>query len=507
MFNRRETLGLLGAGGAALALNRSALARSSSSQPLPPAQQWLALLADAIADEIDSRPAIEGRLPREICGTLYRNGPGLFERDGCRKRTILDGDGMIRASTFADGGVRFRTRFVATEKFRREQRAKRFLYPTWTTPAPGFFSNFPEIPRLSQAGVSTIVKDGILYAFDEVGHPYAIDPESLATLRPVDPRGAAQGDAIAFKAHTKTDGATGAWVLAGTSGSPHQQLHGVLIKADGSPLLQTKTANPRGDYFHDFFWTGRHIVYHLHPAPLSPLPMLVGMRPYAENLAWRPELGSILLIVDPDDSAPPIRLEAPASWMWHAVNAYERDNTIIADFIGFDAPDHFFGPRAIFRTIMSGHAGVAHSPGKLRRFVLDMGRRTARMETLIGEHLEFPMINPRFQGLPYRFAYCAIGDIARTWFHDGLAKIDLVSGRVEQFRFGSQAYLGEPVFVPRPDSQAEDSGWLVCELLDGGSKLSSLLVFDAQAVSAGPIAQVKFQHHLPFSFHGWWQAA
>jgi Retinal pigment epithelial membrane protein len=66
------------------------------------------------------------------------------------------------------------------------------------------------------------------------------------------------------------------------------------------------------------------------PLPLSPLPMLMGFRTYVDSLSWRPDLGSLLLVVDPSGSEAPVMTEIPASWMWHSVNAYERDNTIIA---------------------------------------------------------------------------------------------------------------------------------------------------------------------------------
>jgi Retinal pigment epithelial membrane protein len=120
MVTRRETIGLLGAGAATLSLNRQALGESPDSLPLPAEQRWLTRLSDGIADGIDSAPTIEGTVPPELSGTLYRNGPGLFERNGYRKATLLDGDGMIRAFTFAGGKVRFRTRFVTTEKLTRE---------------------------------------------------------------------------------------------------------------------------------------------------------------------------------------------------------------------------------------------------------------------------------------------------------------------------------------------------------------------------------------------------
>jgi len=499
---------LLGASAASTFVpTRSALPETPRTWPLPANERWLTRLVEAIPDRIDSAPAVEGMLPDELSGTLYRNGPGLFERGGYRKSTIVDGDGMIRAFTFSNRRVRFRTRFVSTEKFTREDQAARFLFPTWTTPAPGYFDNLPEIPTKSQAGVTAVAKSGVLYAFDEVGKPYALDPDTLTTTGQVDPRGlGAESSPRAYKAHTKTDGETGQWVLTGTSGRAPQRLHVVVLDAQGATQSHFYTPNPRGDYFHDFFWTGRHVVFHLHPTPLSPLPMLIGLRTYVDSLSWRPERGSLLLVVDPTGSERPIMLEVPATWMWHSVNAYECGKTIIADFIGYDAPDHFFGHQAVFRTIMTGQTGVAASPGQLRRIILDLSRRAARLETVASAHFEFPTTHPRVQGHVYRFGYCAIGDIARSWFHDGVAKVDVESGTYEEFRFGKQTYVGEPVFAPRVDSHSEDAGWLLCEVLDGRTERSGLAIFDARNVRFGPVATVKLGHHLPFSFHGCWRA-
>src|ERR1700674_105769 len=92
MVGRRETLSLLGAGAATLAMTRSAFGEAPEASLLPQDQRWLTHLADGIAvDRTDSIPTVEGLLPPELSGTLYRNGPGLFERDHYRKSTILDG--------------------------------------------------------------------------------------------------------------------------------------------------------------------------------------------------------------------------------------------------------------------------------------------------------------------------------------------------------------------------------------------------------------------------------
>jgi all-trans-8'-apo-beta-carotenal 15,15'-oxygenase len=67
------------------------------------------------------------------------------------------------------------------------------------------------------------------------------------------------------------------------------------------------------------------------------------------------------------------------------------------------------------------------------------------------------------------------------------------------------------VFVdpaPATDPAAlEDRGWLLCEVLEGRSEKSFIAVFDAAHLQDGPVAKAWLRHHLPMSFHGWWQAA
>ena len=125
-----------------------------------------------ITEEYHYTPSIKGRLPLGLEGSLLRNGPGLFERAGRRKRHLLDGDGLVQAFRIAGGKVDYQARFVRTEKFEDEQRAGHYLYPTWTTrSAKGMLSN--SIGRIrTQAGVSVVAKRGRVFAFDDIGLPY-----------------------------------------------------------------------------------------------------------------------------------------------------------------------------------------------------------------------------------------------------------------------------------------------------------------------------------------------
>lgn len=56
-----------------------------------------------------------------LAGTLLRNGPAMFERDGFKK-TFLDGDGMITSLAIKDGKAYFRNKFVRTPVFKDEEK-------------------------------------------------------------------------------------------------------------------------------------------------------------------------------------------------------------------------------------------------------------------------------------------------------------------------------------------------------------------------------------------------
>jgi all-trans-8'-apo-beta-carotenal 15,15'-oxygenase len=176
MLTRRDFLQL--AGGTAVSL---ALPGCGASPPLrkdlfpefgDPARPYLGLVT-SLREEHDYAARVEGTLPPELKGTLYRNGPGLFDRGDLRRRTLLDGDGMVQSFTFRDGGVRYRNRFVRTRRYVAEEKADRYLYPTWCTQAPGgLLANFWKAGAVtSQAEVTVYRVNNRLYAFDEGSLP------------------------------------------------------------------------------------------------------------------------------------------------------------------------------------------------------------------------------------------------------------------------------------------------------------------------------------------------
>jgi all-trans-8'-apo-beta-carotenal 15,15'-oxygenase len=81
----------------------------------------------------------------------------------------------------------------------------------------------------------------------------------------------------------------------------------------------------------------------------------------------------------------------------------------------------------------------------------------------------------------------------------------MTTGKREGFGFGPSHYVGEPIFASAGPSEGE--GWLLAQTLDGTTGKSFLAIFDARKVEAGPVARVLLDHHVPISFHGYWQDA
>lgn len=500
MMSRRNFMAVGGMGMAGLAMGVGTMP-AAAAKPLPTESEWLTALGQSLKTEHDYRPRVDGQIPSGLRGQLFRNGPGLFERDDYRKQHILDGDGMIQCFDFTDDGVRYRNRFVRTEKFLAEEEAGKFLYPTWTTRAPGGpFSNVGSGIK-TQAGVTTIVRDGKLLAMDEGIPYYALDPNSLETTGTYE--FPAEVSMEGCKAHTRTDPATGDWIIAGTSFGPTMHLQYLILDRNGGIKAQGRYESPRMIYLHDFFATERYIIFVLHPVEFSPLPFLSGFSSFTDSLSWSPDGGNLVMIFDKAGGEPTI-LEAPAAFMWHGFNAYERGGEIVADFIGYDNPDHFIGSNPAFKSVMRGEAGEALHAGKLRRYVMSPGKKVLTEEVLHTGHHEFPVIDLRVSGRAYRYGFSNRGG-AGDWVLDGVAKLDMQSGRREEYRFGSGNFVSEPIFAPR--GAEEGDGWLLAQVQERESGNNFLAIFDADNIPAGPAARVHLTHHVPLSFHGFWTAS
>jgi all-trans-8'-apo-beta-carotenal 15,15'-oxygenase len=478
-------------------LMSSAYAAPASSTAIP---QWLTLLATSEEGGRDYAPEVEGTLPADLAGVLYRNGPGLFERGGYRKQHLLDGDGLVQRLSIRNGKAHYRNAFVQTPRFKAEAAAGRYKYASWTTRRPGgMLSNLMGGDIESQAGVTVYPVHGKVAARDESGHTFFVDPRTLATTGQQKVSDMSGG----YKAHAKLDPDTNEWILAGQGFGPSMSLKVTIYRPTLEKVSEFSFDAPRQVYIHDFMATKSHILFVLHPCNFSPFGFLAGMKSFSDSLTFNGDDGTILAVVSKDGGTPRY-FDVPGSFMWHALNAHEDNGEIIADIVAYDEPDHFIGEAPLFKTLMTGETGNAAFPGTIRRYVMSLETGQAREEILDAGNHEFPMTDPRVQLGKHRVGYFATGGVGGI--NSGIKRMDMQTGATQVFDFGAEnVQAGEPVFAPRDETSGTiDDGWLIAQCLDAQTKRSFFAVFDAQKVEDGPLARIWLTHHMPISFHGGW---
>lgn len=512
-MTRREFLQALGAAGVVSALS-GCTARSLHFQKKDLLNSntediLFSGLTRSLKKEYNYRPRVEGKIPEALRGTLYRNGVGLFERNGMIKRALMDGDGMVHAYHFEDSGVRFMNRFVRTEKYIEESAAGRFIYPTFSTQAPGgVLANLWAGGRIkSQAQISVVYRNNRLYAFDESAYPYELDPDTLETAG-VSHLGLPEGMSL-YNAHSKIDMQTGEWIHFGTHYGRKVTLNITIFEKNGKLTSHREFELPRYIHIHDFFATKNHLVFNLHPVSFSLASFLFGIKSMYDALEWKPEEGNLVMVVGRNSDIQPLYLPTDPCFMWHSLNAYESSGLIFADFVGYENPDHFIGADPPVRAVMQGRKGHYQYPGALRRYIIDTLRKTTTQEILHPGSLEWPFVNPRHRCHAYRYGY-----LAKTREDDflwsGISRFDAKTSGIVQFFFPEGHYCGEPVFVPMPDfpydASGPEPGWVLTEVYNGHTGKSSLCVFDAEQIPDGPAASVHLDHHIPYSMHGFWRS-
>ncbi len=483
---------------AALSLSNGKVANATGATPNDAG--WRSLLGTSIGESAPIALKVEGKIPAALRGALYRNGPGLFERGGYRKSNALDGDGLVQRLTLADGKATHQSRFVRTEKFLEEAAADEYRYETWTTRAPGSFLDNLGANFKTQAGVTVYEVNGRLFALDEVSPIYEMQSSDLSTLGPTS---SGLAETAATKAHTKIDSKTGDWIVMGSEFGPSMKMHAAIHHMDGSITTLPPIDAPRQVYTHDFFATENYLLVNLQPAEISLVSFLGGLSSFTDSFIWKPEQGNILAVIPKDGSAARF-FDAPGVWMWHAANAYERGNTIIADFAGYDDPGHFIGDDPTLTALMSGRLGQEGGPGTMRRYIIDLDGGRLREEIVAANAFEFPSVDPRTACHAHQTVFATHGR-RNNFLHTGLAAINMENGNVETYDFGPAAYVGEPIFAPHPVSATR--GWLLTQILDGDTGTTFFAIFDSENISGGPLAKAHLTHHQPISFHGHWTPA
>ncbi|HET6184409.1 MAG TPA: carotenoid oxygenase family protein [Acetobacteraceae bacterium] len=420
-----------------------------------------------------------GELPHGLRGTLFRNGPNpqFMPADPARHHWFL-GDGMIHAFMLEDGRARYRNRWVRTPKFVAEGAAG--------GPGPGDWS--PDEGGVANTNI--VWHAGRLLALEEAHPPIALDPSTLATLGQERFGGALSGP---FTAHPKTDPETGEMVFFGYSASgplSAAMSYGTIDRAGRLTRFERFEA-PYCSMVHDFAVTARHVVFPVLPLSGSMKRAMAGGAPFA----WEPALGAYVGVIRRDQGIASLRwFRAEACYVFHIMNAWDADGSILADVLQYQEPPLF--PRA--------DGGAPHAtPARLTRWTIrpDVGTDAFKSIPLDDLDGEFPRIDDRRAGLANRYGAMAARSAPDGEF-DAIAWYDFRSGARALHSLPPGDAVSEPVFVPRAPDAAEGDGWLLAVVWRGAERRSDLIVLDTADIAARPLATVQLSHRVPFGFHG-----
>ncbi len=223
--------------------------------------EWLEAISPVDGEAAYEITDIEGEIPRELHGTLYRNGPSqkVLPAAGLAALHLFDGDAFVHAYRFDDGRVHFTGRYAKTEGFvyREEHGADRNAFY-------GFAIEDPDPEADYRPPNTNIVHHGgRLLALMEATVPFEMDPHDLSSLGWREVRQPMLG--MSTSAHPKIDGRSGQMVIHGYQPvEPYAQLY--VVEPDGSCSLAEPLEVPYATMMHDLAITESHVIVILAPS-------------------------------------------------------------------------------------------------------------------------------------------------------------------------------------------------------------------------------------------------
>jgi all-trans-8'-apo-beta-carotenal 15,15'-oxygenase len=453
---------------------------------------------------------IEGQIPAELEGTLFRNGPGLLDIHGQRVQHPFDGDGMICAIAFSQGRAHFRNRFVQTEGYLAEQAAERILYRGvfGTQKRGGWLANLFDLRLKNIANTQVLYWGGKLMALWEAAEPHRLDPQTLATL------GKEYLDGVlspgsAFAAHPRIDPACdqedGAPCLVNFAIKPGLSTTITVYELNlaGKVVRQHAHAVPGFAFIHDFAITPNYCIFFQNPVTFNPIPFVLGLKGAADCIKFRPDQPTQIVVIPRHGSAPMQVLSTQSGFVFHHSNAFEQGDRLHIDSICYE----FFPtiePDADYREVNFSDL----APGQLFRFSLNLETKTVERQLLESRCCEFPFVHPRCAGRPYRYVYLGAAHAPKGNAPlQAILKADLETGDRQLWSAAPYGYVGEPVFVPHPatvdrewQESDQDYGWLLTLVYDAQRECSDVVILDAHTMEL--TTRLHLQHHVPYGLHG-----
>lgn len=447
-------------------------------------------------------PIVAGKLPPSLRGSLYRNGPARLERNHQRMGHWFDGDGAVLKINFTGTTSTATYRYVKTTGYLEEQKADKLIYGNY-----GMTSPLPWLQRFSKsiknsANTSVLPLADKLLALWEGGHPYALDLETLETLKQ-DNLGWLKKSWF-YSAHPKIDAKTGEIYNFGISPGANSTLQlyrnnhqGKLIKhqsfkLDGVPLI------------HDFVLAGPYLVFVIPPVRVENIgQLLFQQKSYSDSLIWQPNKPTKILIFDRETLELISQNEADPWFQWHFGNGFvDESNLIVLDVLRYED----FTTNQRLKEVASCRI---KTPAEGTLWRLKIEPKTAKLleiQKVVSRSCEFPSVAPAEIGQPSRYTYISLHrpDADTTSdIYGSIARFDHHTGTLTETDLPENNYPTEPIYAV--DAENPDKGWILTVVFNGIENNSEVWIFEASRLNDEPVCRLQLPGVVPMGFHGCWR--
>jgi carotenoid cleavage dioxygenase len=442
--------------------------------------------------EIRGLELTQGAIPQGLEGALYKVGADRQYPSGRTDDIFIDGEGMIHMFRFKDNQVDYVSRWVHTERYKRQQAAQRSLFGRYRNR----YTNDPSVAgvHMGTGNTTAMFHAGRLYALKEDDLPHRIDPVTLATLGRDDFDGAIR--AQSFTAHPKVDPVTDELLSFSyqAQGDATRDIVFYAFGPDRKLLNEIWFEMPYAANVHDFAITDEWIVFSFFPL-ITDLAVLKAGGPYYQ---WHPDKETHVALVPRHGSASDIRwFKGPAMSAGHMMNAHREGSKVHLDVCLYEGNCFPFFPTP------TGEA-TAPVPPFLTRMTFDLARNDGHIEKrrLLANICEMPRTDDRYQGQPYRHGYVIVNRGMDG--SSGIGHVDVNTGELDLWAPGPGDGVQEGQFVPRTPDCPEGDGWVIVPVSRVSQMRSDLVILDARHLAAGPIATLKLPVRVRSTFHGTW---
>jgi carotenoid cleavage dioxygenase-like enzyme len=428
---------------------------------------------------------VTGALPPELSGLYVRNGSNPASGDSAH---WFLGDGMVHGVALEAGRAAwYRNRFVDTPMVRE---------------GVGLTGGGPPGGERNQSNVSVIGHGGRLLSLGEVGFPYELSTADLSSVGPFDYGGALT---TSMTAHPKIDPVTGEMHFFGYGFVPPYLTYHVA-DADGRLVYSGEVEVAGPTMIHDFAVTDRDAIFWELPVIFDlqiAIDALEGGGDAGFPFRWEPDYGARVGVMPLGGPVEAIRwVEIDPCYVFHGVNAFRSGDDVVLDVCRL--PSMFTEEADLGSSVLHRWTVGTGGPDAVGEVAL-----TFADEEVGDLSVDLPTLDRRVTGRPNRHAWYLMIDKSGPFpvEFSGLGHLDGSTGATQLYQPGDAYKMNEAFFVPASADAAEGEGWLLAYAWDRARDASDLAVFDAQALSDGPVARVHLPARVPYGFHGVWVPA